>query len=270
MKDRFILCVDDEVNILHSLTRLLRNENYQLVTASSAEEGLRLLEKQRFQVVLSDQKMPEMTGTQFLQRVKERYPDTIRIVLSGNADVDVILDSINKGEIYRFLTKPWNDLELKVIIAQCFEHFDLVQQNRSLLDQISSQNVDLKGWNEDLEKKISERTRSLRLSQEILSKLSVPVIGISSDGLVVLSNEAAVRAIPSLHKVSNSMRDIFPKEVIDGIQCFLDGKETDDVQMLALNDRKFRLQIDALREGKSIRGCVLVLHPIEALQPSSS
>lgn len=130
MNDKFVLCVDDEVNILNSLKRLLRKEDYTVLTATSGSEGLSLLEKQPVQVVISDQRMPEMTGTEFLKKVKERYPNTIRVILSGYAEAPALLGAINEGEVFRFLTKPWNDEELKAEIQQCLAQYDLATRTR--------------------------------------------------------------------------------------------------------------------------------------------
>lgn len=119
---RRLLILDDEPNILRSLKRLLRRDGYDIHTVTSAEEALNLLALYEFQVVLSDQRMPEMTGTDFLSRVKELYPDTIRIVLSGYTDLDSVTDAVNRGAIYKFLTKPWDDEQLRDQIKQAFLH----------------------------------------------------------------------------------------------------------------------------------------------------
>jgi len=140
MSEQTILLVDDEVNILNSLLRLFRKETYQILVATSGKEGLEILKKQTVQVVISDQKMPEMLGTEFLQKVKDQYPDTVRVILSGHADLNLLIDSINKGEVYRFLTKPWNDQEVKMVIRQCLSHCDLLQKNRALIEKNQSRN----------------------------------------------------------------------------------------------------------------------------------
>ena len=113
-----VLCVDDEKNILNSLRRLLRQENYNLLTASSGAEGLKLLEESHVQLVISDQRMPEMSGVDFLSQVRVKYPEIIRIILSGYTDVNSITDAINKGHIYKFLLKPWDEQNLLLEIRQ--------------------------------------------------------------------------------------------------------------------------------------------------------
>ena len=121
---RTLLLVDDEPNILSALSRLLRREGYQLLTARSPLEAFELLAKHKVHVVLSDQRMPEMTGTEFLSRVRQMYPDTIRIVLTGYTDLESVTDAINRGAIYKFLTKPWSDDQLREQIRDAFRVAD--------------------------------------------------------------------------------------------------------------------------------------------------
>ena len=115
-----LLLVDDEDNVLRSLVRLFRRDGYRLLTASSVRDAFDLLASNRVQVIVSDQRMPEMSGTEFLGRVRDLYPDTIRMVLSGYTDLATITDAINRGAIYRFLTKPWNDEEFREHIRDAF------------------------------------------------------------------------------------------------------------------------------------------------------
>jgi diguanylate cyclase (GGDEF)-like protein/PAS domain S-box-containing protein len=122
-----LLLLDDEENILRALARVLRRDGYHILTANRAQDAFALLAKNDVQVILSDQRMPEMNGTEFLSRVKDLYPDTIRIVLSGYTDLKSVTDAINQGAIYKFLTKPWNDDQLRATIAQAFQHYNLAK-----------------------------------------------------------------------------------------------------------------------------------------------
>ncbi|MFC0254641.1 EAL domain-containing protein [Massilia consociata] len=122
-KVQTLLIVDDDVNVLTALHRLFRRDNYRVLTASSPAEGFELLALYRVQVILCDQRMPVMSGTEFLSKVKEMYPETIRIILSGYTGVESVLDSINRGAIYRFYTKPWHDLQLRENIRLAFRHY---------------------------------------------------------------------------------------------------------------------------------------------------
>ena len=156
-----ILCVDDEENILNSLKRLLRKEAYRLLTAPSGEEGLKVLEKNEVHLVISDQRMPQMSGTEFLAVVRERYPNAIRIVLTGYTEVDAITESINRGHVYKFFLKPWNDQSLQLEIRQALEQYELIQANRELHEKVMEQNEELTTINENLEALVHERTQYL-------------------------------------------------------------------------------------------------------------
>ena len=122
--ERTLLLLDDEDNVLRSLARLFRRDAYRLLTASSVQEAFDLLASNTVQVIVSDQRMPDMDGTEFLGRVRDLYPDTMRMVLSGYTDLATITDAINRGAIYRFLTKPWNDDELREHIQAAFRAFE--------------------------------------------------------------------------------------------------------------------------------------------------
>ncbi|MEF9438465.1 MAG: response regulator, partial [Candidatus Mariimomonas ferrooxydans] len=116
MQERKILMVDDEENVLRSLKRSLIGEDYEIETAGSAEEALEKLKRFPADIVLSDNMMPGMTGLEFLQQVKQQYPDSIRILLTARAEVQITIEAIKKGEIFRFLLKPWDDGELQMTI----------------------------------------------------------------------------------------------------------------------------------------------------------
>lgn len=122
-----LLMLDDEENILRALSRVLRRDGYRILTATNAKEAFRLLAENEVQVILSDQRMPEISGTEFLSQVKDIYPNTTRIVLSGYTDLKSITESINKGSIYKFLTKPWDDREIRENIRQAFRRHRMAQ-----------------------------------------------------------------------------------------------------------------------------------------------
>lgn len=128
-----ILVVDDEENVFRSLARCLRKEGYSLTHANNPDEAFRLLALKPYEVVLSDHLMPGMTGLQFLTLVRNRYPDSVRIMLTGHADLQTAIDAINRGAIYRFLAKPWDDLELKAALHFALEHRRESLEQRRLL-----------------------------------------------------------------------------------------------------------------------------------------
>lgn len=122
--DRTLLLLDDEENVLRSLVRLFRRDGYRILAAGNVRDAFDLLATNDVQVILSDQRMSDMSGTEFLGRVKMLYPDTVRLVLSGYTDLSTVTEAINRGAIYRFLTKPWNDDELREHIRQAFRTHD--------------------------------------------------------------------------------------------------------------------------------------------------
>ena len=156
-----ILCVDDEPNILSSLRRLLRGEGYDVLLAPGGEAGLAILESENVDIVVSDMRMPEMDGAQFLERVRARWPDTIRLLLTGYADIQSILDAINRGEIYRYVTKPWNDSDILLIVRHALERKELEREKQRLEVLTRTQNEQLKELNAGLESKVQERTAEL-------------------------------------------------------------------------------------------------------------
>ncbi|VAX07065.1 diguanylate cyclase/phosphodiesterase (GGDEF & EAL domains) with PAS/PAC sensor(s) [hydrothermal vent metagenome] len=130
--ERSLLLVDDEPNVLSALKRLLRQQGYQVLTATSSAEGLQLLAQHKIKVIISDQRMPHMTGVEFLGQVRERWPDTVRIVLSGYADFSAVTGAINEGAIYKFFTKPWDNAQMRANIHEAFRHAELNEKNEQL------------------------------------------------------------------------------------------------------------------------------------------
>jgi response regulator RpfG family c-di-GMP phosphodiesterase len=118
-----LLVVDDEPGILSALRRLLFDEGYRVLTAGSGREGLEMLAQNSVQVIISDQRMPEMCGTEFFGRVKTMYPNTVRLILSGYADLATVTESVNQGALYKFLAKPWNDDHLREQIREAFDFY---------------------------------------------------------------------------------------------------------------------------------------------------
>ncbi len=261
MSSNAVLLVDDEKHVLRSLERLLRKEGYDILTAESGLEGLAILEERAAQVVVTDQRMPGMTGVEFLEKVKELYPATVRVVLSGYADVGVIVESINKGQIFRFLAKPWNDDELKATIRQCLEQHSILTINRELMERTRKQNLELRQLNENLEEMVEERTQSLQLSQEILEKLPIPVIGISREREIVLTNLAAKNLIPVLYQMlpGSEIDRILPEEAIEHVLEALNGSCPDEPVPFQWDNKGLVLRLQPLGGDGASRGCILIV-----------
>ncbi len=159
-----LLLVDDEEEILGALRRQFRRR-YDVHTAASAGEGLEILYRHPIHVIISDQRMPGMTGDAFYSKVRSDYPDAIRLLLTGYSDIGAVIRAINEGSVYRYITKPWDPAELDATVDQAFERFGLIVQNRQLV-------ADLQDANEHLEARVVERTSALQEANERLQSLN--------------------------------------------------------------------------------------------------
>ena len=168
-----VLFVDDEVNILKSLRRLMMDEVFEVFTASSGEEGLELLTaNQQIGVIVSDQRMPGLTGVDFLQRTKDIRPDAIKILLTGYSDINATIDAINKAGALRYLNKPWRDDELLQVVREAVKRHDLEQENARLAGIVAKQNEELKDWNAQLEYYVQQQTIDLQNQNRELTRLT--------------------------------------------------------------------------------------------------
>lgn len=165
-----ILLVDDEINVLSALKRALIEEPYEIHSATSGEQALEIMRTHAFKVVLSDERMIGMQGSEFLSLVRERYPDTVRILLTGHATLEAAVKAVNQGEIYRFFTKPWDDTEIKMAVRLAIEKYDLERENRRLLSTIKRQSLEIKV----LERRFPGITRVGRDSQGSLVLEDMP------------------------------------------------------------------------------------------------
>jgi len=165
-----LLIVDDEPGILSSLRRLLRPAGHKIHTAESGPIGLQVLEQEPVDLDISDMRMPEMNGAQFLEQVRLRWPGTTRILLTGYADVSSTIEAINRGEIYRYISKPWDDNDLTLIVHQALEHRRLQNENARLLVLTQAQNDELKDLNANLEDKVVQRTAEIEQINSFLNQ----------------------------------------------------------------------------------------------------
>ena len=165
-----VLCVDDESSILSALRRVLRRERYTVLLAESGAAGLALVEEQPVDVIVSDMRMPGMSGAQFLSAVAKQSPDTVRILLTGYADVDSAVSAVNEGGIYRYLTKPWVDDDLRLTVKEALEKRHWLRERGELLDLTARQNIELRTLNDELEQRVLRRTEQLKQSADALQR----------------------------------------------------------------------------------------------------
>ncbi len=159
--ERTLLLVDDEEEVGAALERLLRRDGYRILRATSGQEGLAILAQNEVGVIISDQRMPGMTGVEFLTQVKELHPQTIRIILSGYADLDSVTAAINQGSIYKFFVKPWDSNTLRADLVEAFWRYDMARQKEHLMQEIQSANVLLAQVNLDLAAAVEKKDNQI-------------------------------------------------------------------------------------------------------------
>ena len=168
-----ILIVDDEVRILSALKRLLRREPYRLATVSSGEEALALLDQQKVDLVLSDFRMPECNGLELMAMIQAQHPETCRILMSGNADFQLVIHGINEGLIEQFVEKPWADEALKISLSKLIAAHQLQIKNKELLATVQAQNLLLSQESEKVQREIRQKERLFAtISHEIRNPLA--------------------------------------------------------------------------------------------------
>ncbi len=165
-----VLFVDDEARILSSIRRLIRPLGVNAYFAESGQDGLKILEEHPIDLVVSDMRMPEMTGAEFLAKVKERWPKTVRMLLTGYADITSTIDALNNGGIYRYIRKPWDDNELKEIVLDGIKIRRLERERAELTAIKNKQNEELQDLNKNLEAKVAQRTQEIVKASRLLDK----------------------------------------------------------------------------------------------------
>ncbi len=262
---RTLLLVDDEANIVTALERLLRPDGYRIVTAGSAREGLELLAKNSVGVIISDQRMPEMTGIEFFKRVKEIHPETVRIVLSDHTEPQSITDAINESAVYKFLVKPWDDESLRANVRDAFRHQELARENEHLSAELKVANAQLSGVNLKLQELLAEKSRqvqhdeiSLGIAQESLHQIPLAVVGIDDDGMVALANARAEamfgNGVPLLGSLVGAT-------MLAGCLATAGIGKT---QKVKVGEQHFSVLCQPLGNASHARGRLLVLVPQEA------
>jgi EAL domain-containing protein (putative c-di-GMP-specific phosphodiesterase class I)/CheY-like chemotaxis protein len=234
-KRRRLLLVDDEANILSALKRLLRPDGYEIHSANSGEQGLELLAQQPVDVIISDQRMPGLNGADFLRQARVLRPDTLRIMLSGYTELQSVTDAVNEGAIYKFLTKPWNDEQLRAHLAEAFRLKEIADENVRLNMAVRNANHELASANRRMEQLLHQMQRqierdevSLNIAREILQQLPLPVIGMDDGGMIAFVNGAAGRMFQrSGALLGNEASAVLPQLFPDGGALPPAGHHTD-------------------------------------------
>lgn len=190
-----VLCVDDETAILHSLRRLFLDEPWRMLFAASGEEGLQVAVAHEIDLVLADFRMPGMDGVEFLRRVRTVRPDCLRVVLSGYADVNLIVTALNEGLIYRFLSKPWNDDELRHHVRGLLDKQRLSLENRELHSEVAALTARLGQRAETAARASPERDRTIEFARVALESVPAPLVCVNGRGDILMANAEARRLL---------------------------------------------------------------------------
>jgi two-component system NtrC family sensor kinase len=252
-----ILCVDDEQNVLNALRRLFLDEPYTILTAVSGQEGLKTLEQENAQVVISDYRMPGMNGVEFLREVRKKWPYTVRIVLSGYADAAAVVSAINEGQIYKFIPKPWNDDELKVTVSNAVERYSLYKKNLELTHELERKNEELMKLNNELKKHLEFRSKALTIQQNILDSMPVGIIGIDFNNTVVLCNSTWSNITDDKRcSLGQTVRHVMSDDIIQFIEEVKKRHGVD--KRVEINNISGRLYGSIVDHGDNQKGIILV------------
>lgn len=264
-RPRTLLLVEDEGNIVSALKRLLRREGYVILTAGSGTEGLALLESHAVDVILSDQRMPGMTGVEFLSIAKTRYPNTVRIVLSGYSELQSVFDAVNRGAIYKFLTKPWDDHNLRDHIREAFEHKELAENNHRLMQEVQAVNSELAAANRQLELSLVEKQQQVALTdqmlailREVLQQVDLPVLAVDDTGMIAFVNEYATGLLQRRGAMLGGEAQVLIPEMM--AQVAIESAVPATCQ-LCIEGERFRMMAHAMGTTSQSRGWLFLLTP---------
>ncbi|MGE5472440.1 MAG: response regulator [Bacteroidota bacterium] len=253
---RTILLVDDEESILSSLKRLFRRDGYRILTANGGAVGLEILAENAVDVIISDQRMPNMTGVEFLRQVKVLYPDTVRIALSGYTELNSITEAVNEGAIYKFLTKPWDDEQLRANVQEAFQHKALADENRRLAIELGKANRQLQELLEENKRQLQIEEAILGVTREILEFLPLPVLGFDDEGMIVSANQEAVGLFgQSVQLIGAFADEVLPPGLLAAIRRDRDGVWEED------SGRRWATRYRRLGADSAPKGWLIILNP---------
>lgn len=176
MTSQTLLIVDDEETVLLPLTFLFRRDGYRVLTAASGEEALEQFAAERPAVIISDQRMPGLSGIEFLRAARDRWPDAVRILLTAFSDARTAVSAINDGHVYRYMTKPWDNDELRAVVRDSIRFYELSRENQRLYELTLSQTLQLRALNQALEQKVAARTAEIEIKNHELENNLLDVV----------------------------------------------------------------------------------------------
>lgn len=250
--ERHLLLLDDEINVLRSLQRVLRGTPCKVHIATEPEQAFALLAREPIGVVISDQRMPTMNGTDFLARVRQLHPQVVRIVLSGYTELQSVTHAINDGAIYKFLTKPWNDKELLQDIDEAFRENEAQAEQQQAMKRLHDSNQALATQLQTRQRKVQQRSVALDVTQQALNLVPVPVLGLDQNGMVSLSNGSA----DALLGHGDCLMGSYIEDVLPGTLADSAGE-----RLVELEGARYRLRRCPLTGAMRGTGSILTLVP---------
>ncbi|MEJ2038402.1 MAG: response regulator, partial [Desulfosarcinaceae bacterium] len=278
-----LLFVDDEKAVLKAMLRIFRRQNYALFTAETGQQALSVMEEEKIQVVVSDHRMPGMTGTDLLREIKKRWPQTIRIMLTGYADVDAVMGAVNDGAVYKFITKPWNDEDLRLTVSLALEQYDLMQENKSLKKQTANQHREIKRLSrfltlhrsqlgnmllrdgfiskENLDKALRIQERGHKTLPKIL--MDMGLVDEATIHQTIRNHQKINRISPGEFNVPPALAALIPREVCEK-NIIIPLKKTDNGLIVAMADPTDFNKLDDLKfiSGLAIQPALAYQHEI--------
>ena len=263
---RSVLLVDEDANVRAALQRLLRRDGYEILCADSAESGLALLGRHRIDLIIADQRMPGLSGVEFLRRARAMCPDTLRIVLAGYTELHSIIEAINEGAVYKLLTKPWDDEQLRIHLAEAFQHKELGDENRRLSIAVQLANRELEEANErlrqlleDSEQRVARERTALGVMHEVIELLPWPLLGVDEARTIVLLNAHAERlaGLPGT-LLGQSASAVLPPATLDALLAAPPA-----TLALQVGGQAYRARAHRLGQDCAGHGWVILLQPTE-------
>ncbi len=249
--------MDDDEGIINALQRVLKSQDYDVVCADSGKEALEVLENNDVQVVLSDLMMPDINGIELLTTVKEKYPDIVRLILTGADDKNLIAKLINTGGIYRYITKPWNNEELKSIINQGFHFYKINSDNKRLVKENKKISEDLVEMNLRLNSDMENQEKLMHIYISLLNEVDIPVIYIDSFRKTIRANQSSREL---LNILPEDTLDVLFSRLDDGtrqiLQQYTEVEYRSEISVVQINDEKFKVK--SLGSPNNYMGLVMI------------
>ncbi len=247
-----VLFVDDESSIINTLKRVFRNEGFEAHFVESGEEAMGFLEKNNIEVIVTDYRMPEVDGLTLLKIVKEKYPDVIRIILTGYPDLSMLLDAVNEVGIFQVILKPWRNEELRHVVYRALEHQKLVRENKQLMELTAKQNQELREINSKLLELVEEKTREwIEIKEKLIQMDKLSILGFMTGVVahelnnpltaIIAITEMALKSADKHTEIYKDLKEIESaaskcREIVNRYLRFTRTSRNEEMTLLSIRD----------------------------------